>query len=81
MPVVAQRMTGLAEVNGHLIEQEFRVVIAAADRGPLDLQVLDEGLDVVGRQFGAEYEVKIDPRTGFEFLIDDDVVHPAFDDR
>lgn len=53
-PVVPQRLAGVDEMNGHLIAQERGIVVAAADGGPFDLDVLDESFNIVRGQLRAD---------------------------
>ena len=64
-PVTAKLLTGLTEMDGNFVKQELRVRVAAAYRGPFDLEALEEGLHVVGGKLWIEDEVKIDALAGF----------------
>jgi hypothetical protein len=81
VPIVAKSLAGFPKVHGNLFEQEFWVTITATDRSAFDLQILDEDFNIFRRNLRIENEVKVDTRSGFYLLVEDDIVHPAFHDR
>ena len=66
--VAAQRPRTFVEIDGYFIEQELRFAVAAADRSAFDLEALDEGFDIVGRELRIEDQVKVDARPDLPFL-------------
>src|SRR5450759_3413984 len=57
--IIAEGATSFSEMDGDFFAQEIGIVVADAYRGALDLQIFDEGFDIIDSDLGVEDQMKI----------------------